>query len=40
MILEDATGTVGGCFPSAGYSEVNVGDYKYSSSNPAPAGGQ
>lgn len=40
LILEDATGTVGGCFPSAGYSEVNVGDYRYSNSNPAPVSGR
>lgn len=32
LILEDAAGTVGGCFPSAGYSEVDVGDYR----SPAP----
>jgi hypothetical protein len=37
LILEDATGTVGGCFPSAGYSEVGYGDYRYSNTNPAPA---
>jgi hypothetical protein len=40
LILEDATGTVGGAFPSVGYSEVNVGDYRYSNSNPAPASGE
>ncbi len=40
LILEDATGVVGGCFPSAGYSEVNVGDYRYSNSNPAPVSGR
>ena len=38
LILEDATGAVGGCFPSAGYSEVNYGDYRYSNTNPAPQG--
>ncbi len=38
--LEDATGTVGGCFPSVGYSEVQVGDYRYGRLNPAPTGSQ
>ena len=36
LILEDATGMLDACFPSAGYTNVRFGDYAYSGTNPAP----
>jgi hypothetical protein len=37
LLLEQTTGTVGGAFPSVGYSEVQFGDYNYGRNNPPPA---
>jgi hypothetical protein len=36
LIMEDATGMVDACFPSAGYTNIQFGDYAYSGTNPAP----
>ena len=36
LILEDTTGKLGGCFPTAGYTNIQFGDYAYGKDNPAP----